>query len=147
MENPKCAHPVGLYVRTLPQGADAGQDVLVAGPSQEDDARYAGKQPRVVVGLQTSVAQLVGRGYADRDAERPERYRDDRPAAGAQARIAGRGGHEQQDRHQSADEMAASDGAWLGLDEIVVDQMRREYGDTDHDDGTFAAWSAPVTTG
>jgi hypothetical protein len=43
--------------------------------------------------------------------------------------------------------MVCSHGAGLGLDEVVVEHMRREHGDADRDDSAFAGWSAPVATG
>ena len=88
------------------------------------------------------LSQVVRRGCADHDAERPERHRDDRPDAGAQTRVDGRDGREQQDRDQPADEMVARGGAGLGLHEVVVEHVRRDYGDADHDDRAFAAGRA-----
>ena len=100
-----------------------------------------------MVALDAAVAQEVRRGYADHDAERPERHRDHRPAPGANPGIGGSGGREQQDRDQPADEMAARSGAGLGLDEVVVQHMHRDHGDAEHHDRAFAACCAPVAGG
>ena len=114
---------------------------------EEDDAPDPGQKPGVVVALHGRVAQVVRRGCADHDGERPERHRVDRADPGAQVWVGGRGSPEQKDRDQTAEEMVACRGAGLGLHEVVVEHMRSDDDKADHDDRAFATGDASVAAG
>ncbi len=101
-----------------------------------------------MIALHASIPEVVGRGYADRHAERPKGHRHDRAAAGTQARIGGRDRHKQQNRKQPADKMIARGGAGRWLHEVLVEQVRCDHGDAHHHKrGLAPPGGASVTRG